>query len=106
VPVGFVCDLYSVPFPLSVFIPRDERDNRPAMIHDWLYATVGLRATAAAPSTFPRSLCDAALFHASRQCGLGPVRSWSIHTGVTIGGWKPWSDLSRAGHSLAHPKLN
>lgn len=106
IPAGFICDLYSVPLPLSVFIPRDEQDNRPALIHDWLYATVGLRADAASPSRFTRAQADETLRLACQRCGIPALRSWSIHTGVRLGGWIPWSALERGGCSLAKPKMD
>lgn len=106
IPSGFVCDLFSVPFPLNILIPRDEQDNRPALIHDWLYATVGLRFTHADKPLLVRAECDLALREACRQAGFPWRRRTSIYTGVRIGGWKPWNELAAAGHSVTHPKLD
>lgn len=106
VPAGFVCDLFSVPFPLSILIPRDEPDNRPAFIHDWLYATVGMRPHFMSKPLFSREECDAALREACRQARFPARRVWSIYTGVRIGGWVPWSKLDEAGYSIANPKLD
>lgn len=105
IPAGFLCDLYSTPFPISIFIPRDQRDNRPALIHDWLYATLGLRPDRSSDPVFSRWNCDRALYFAARQCGLPLRRCWSIHTGVRLGGWLPWSRLDSAGFSLSRPCL-
>lgn len=104
-PMGFVTDLYSVPWPLTLLIPRDEQDNRPSAIHDAAYATVGFRKTAA-DEGFSRAQCDLLIFITALQCGLGLRRALSIYLGVRIGGWLPWGKLKRAGHSLDNPMMD
>lgn len=37
VPDGFITDLASVPWPVSMFIPKSGRYNPPAIVHDFLY---------------------------------------------------------------------
>lgn len=106
VPEGFLCDLFSVPFPLSILIPKDEKDNRPALIHDYLYATVGLRATCWDEPVLNREMCDALLREACRQCEFPRRRIWSIHTGVRLGGFKAWHQLASDGYSLQRPKMD
>jgi len=103
IPPGFICDLYSVPFPLSIFIPKDESDNRPALVHDWLFATVGLRETAEGPSLFTLDSANKALLAAMQICGFPWSRRTSIYTGVQLGGWHAWNKMTAAGWSLSNP---
>lgn len=105
VPIGFITDLYSVPWLLTLVIPRDERDNRPGLIHDFLYATVGLRATPAEEG-LPREVCDRILLITSLQCAFKFRRSNSIYCGVRIGGWYQWEKLKTAGYCIARPMMN
>lgn len=104
-PHGFVTDLYSVPWPLTLLIPRDERDNRPSTIHDAAYATVGFRKSAVDVG-LTRAQCDLLILITALQCGLGLRRALSIYLGVRLGGWIPWRKLYKAGHSIANPKMN
>lgn len=106
VPKGFITDFYSVPWPLTLFIPRDEHDNRPSIMHDWLFATCGLRETADSPSVLSRGECNDVLDLACNLCSLPRIRQWSIPTGVRIGSWVVWNRLVQAGHSIANPKLD
>lgn len=103
VPPGFQCDLYSAPWVVRPVIPQDERDNRPALVHDMLYATVGLRERDGAPAVLDRARCDEALYVAMRMCGFGWLRARAIWSGVRAGGWVPWGKLERAGYSMENP---
>lgn len=105
VPTGFVTDLYSVPWPLTLFIPRDERDNRPSAIHDAAYATVGFRANPG-DEGLSRAQCDLLILITALQCGLGLRRGLAIYLGVRIGGWLAWGRLKSAGYSLAKPMID
>lgn len=103
-PKGFITDLYSVPWPLTLLIPKDERDNRPSALHDAAYATVGFRKTAQ-ETGMTRAQCDLIILITALQCGLGLRRSLSIYLGVRIGGWIPFGKLKAAGHSLENPMM-
>lgn len=100
---GFVCDLYSSPWVFTMAIPSDELDNRPALMHDWLYATVGLRKTQFKPSVFSRGQADEVLREAMQMCGFSWARRNVIHLGVRIGGGSPWGEYTRKGYSVANP---
>ncbi len=105
VPAGFQTDLYSAPWIVTPFIPRDQRDNRPALIHDMLYATVGMRARTTTGPVFSRQECDEALLLAMERCGFGWVRRWLIHRGVRLGGGAAWGKLARGPWTAWNPKM-
>lgn len=90
---------------MNPFIPKDQSDNRPALIHDMLYATVGMRARTTAPPFFSRAECDEALRLAMERCGFGWVRRGAIYAGVRAGGWMAWDRLARGPWSARNPKL-
>jgi hypothetical protein len=104
-PVGFESDLYSSPWMVRPFIPRDEMDNRPAFAHDLLYSTLGLRPHWADDSTFSRAECDAVLLLMMTACGFSRMRARTIYTAVRAGGWLPWMRLDGAGHSWSAPAM-
>lgn len=103
---GFITDLFSVPWGVDLFIPRDEADDRPALAHDWLFATLGLRKDANSPSLLGLADCNQVLSLAMQACGFSSFAHWAIFTGVKLGSWKPWNDLKERGFSLANPCLN
>lgn len=105
IPIGFVTDLFSVPWPISLFIPKDQRDNRPALIHDWLYATVGLRETSFHGSRVSWFQANRALDVAAVKCGLSWIQRELIIAGLMIGSAAVWRKYEFAGYSLTNPCL-
>lgn len=105
VPEGFITDLYSVPWGISLFFPRDEKDNRAGLIHDYFYATAGLRATAN-DKQLDREIGDRLLLIACLQCAFRVSRAMSIHAGVRAGGWYQFGKLTKAGYSIEHPMMD
>lgn len=105
IPVGFVCDLFSVPPVIQWFIPKAQASNIAAWVHDWLFATVGLRPTAADPSPINLSGANWCLEYVAKHTKIPWITRRLIMRGLSIGSWKPWNELKRAGHSLATPKM-
>lgn len=105
IPAGFVSDLFSVPPLLRAVLPRDQRDNRPAFIHDFLYATIGLRSHWIEAPVFSRAECDAALLLAMEATGFGWLRRHDIYAGVRLGGWLPWHKISLELCSVTKPMM-
>jgi hypothetical protein len=85
VPEGFVTDLYSVPKALQWFVARIQSSTAPAVVHDFLYSTVGDGAR------FTRDECDEVLLEAMRDRGISWWDRSRIYAGVRLGGWLPWS---------------
>lgn len=81
VPEGFKTDLASVPRGLWNLIPKSGKQDRPAVIHDFLYVHNGVS----------RSQADAILNEAMAVCGVGRVSRWIIYSGVRVGGWQTWN---------------
>jgi hypothetical protein len=105
IPAGFVTDLFSVPWPANWFVPRDQRDNRPALIHDWLYATSGLRQTAHDRPAISWSDSNLALEIAADRCGLSWIQRNLIITGLLVGSGMVWRKYDHAGCSIENPCL-
>jgi hypothetical protein len=105
IPKGFVTDLYSIPWPWCWFFNPDQTDNRPALIHDWLFATCGLRPTATDESVFNLTQVNTALRFAMEVCNLPWISKKAIYRGVDVGSWVIWGRYLRAGYSQQNPKL-
>lgn len=106
VPIGFVTDLFSVPGALQSIVHSDQLSNVPGLIHDWLYATAGLREDARYAPRLTREECDLALLLAMKETGFPLLRRRTIHSAVRLGGWLPWRKLMRDGCSLANPRMD
>ena len=85
VPAGFVTDYSSVPRLPFMYWFFGGRAKRPAVIHDYLYATQHL----------PRQLADAIFYEAMQLDGRRWAQRWSMWAGVRAGGWKAWRDDRR-----------
>jgi hypothetical protein len=106
IPPGFVTDLYSSPWAARLFIPCDEPDNRPALIHDYLYGTAGARRTADCQPFFCRKECDEVLLEAMCKCGFSRTRRTLIYRAVRAGGWVPWGKLVASKASIELPAMS
>lgn len=105
IPAGFVTDLYSVPWLFSLIIPRDQASNVPALIHDFLYATCGLRMLATDSPRISHRECDRALYRAAEICELSWIQRRLILRGLLIGSWRPWNQMLREGRCLTNPRM-
>lgn len=87
VPPGFVTDLASVPRFL-----RDRKafdvngaSRRPAILHDWLYAT----------GMFGKEIADDTFRQALRAEGVGAVNAWAFYQAVHWFGGAPYREHAR-----------
>lgn len=103
VAAGFETDLYSKPRWAMRVLPGEEADNRPALVHDWLYATVGLRGAEDGEPLVSRAACDAALHRALLATGFPRLRGLAFYAAVRLGGRKPWEKLERGGYWAGRP---
>lgn len=106
IPVGFICDLYSVPWLFRWLVPKSQHSNIAAWVHDWLFATVGLRPAAHCPPVITLAEANWCLDYVARQTKVSAFKRPLIYAGVSLGGSIPWNRLERAGHSLANPAMN
>lgn len=95
---GFVTDLASVPRWAWMLIPPDGPWVKPAVIHDYLYATGGTGqwkkgpVTITRPEPYTRLEADRILREAMANRGIGWFRRTVIYLAVRIGGSFGWRD--------------
>jgi len=106
VPAGFVTDLFSVPRVFQNIVTPDGNDARPSLVHDYCYATSGLREDARHAPRLTREECDLALLLAMKETGFPLIRRHTIHRAVRLGGWLPWRKLVSDGCSIATPRMD
>lgn len=78
VPAGFVTDFASVPFGVRNLFPALGRHGRPAIIHDWLYLTVGTQEPGRCVLPGPAGLqamfsAEAAAAYEAQAAGFGGI---------------------------------
>lgn len=88
VPSGFVTDLASIPRGLWNIIPKEGKQNRAGVIHDWLYMTAEEGCT--------RKGADDALREGCLCSGVSARMARVIWLGVRLGGWVVWRRYRRA----------
>lgn len=104
IPAGFVTDLTSVPRWGWVLIPPDGPWVKAAIVHDFLYATIGTGkwkghpASITRPTPYSRLESDRILGEAMKDLGVGPVARTIIYWAVRLGGGRSW-DFSKAHRS-------
>lgn len=80
VPVGFECDLASVPRVLWWWAPPDGRYRAAVIIHDYDYRT----------QKVSRMTADRTLYRVMRFVSTRRTQAALIWLGVRIGGWLAW----------------
>jgi len=90
VPARFTTDFASVPRLLQGIAPKLGRQNRSAVLHDWLYSTrpLVLRKHGYAPIT--RKDADGIFRRCMREDKVSWLRRWTFWTAVRLGGWVIW----------------
>lgn len=95
-PAGFVTDLASIPRWAWVVLPPDGPWVKAAVIHDFLYATLGTGVWKAHPAAITRATpysrreADAVLREAMADRGVDTLRRTLIHLAVRLGGAAGW----------------
>ena len=80
VPVGFVCDLASIPWISSFAFDKLGRHQRAAVLHDWFYRN----------RVESKAWADAQFRRAMEIDGVVWWRRWVIWSGVAAFGWVSW----------------
>lgn len=92
VPKGFLTDFASIPWPISMLIPKDGDYNQPAVLHDYLYSRLGRLYN----MTYNRAKCDSVFLEAMEVINLLDnfsiplLKRRIIYRGVRVGGWYGW----------------
>lgn len=84
VPVGFETDFASIPFGVRNLFPPLGRWGRPAIIHDYLYATKG------EAGRFTRLQADRIFLEAMEVVGVPAWRRTVMFRAVRLGGGGGW----------------
>lgn len=100
---GFVCDLYSSPLIFQAIVPKSQRSDIPALIHDLSFATGGFRETADDDPFLPLADCNLLLSIGMKQEDFTPLEHALIYRPVQLGSGKPWRRCLARGASLATP---
>lgn len=81
IPVGFVCDGATIPWPVSIVFPHwGRRYRRAAILHDYLLS-IGTRRTEA----------DKAFLAAMKDCGVSFTVRWTFYYAVGFfSAFKAW----------------
>lgn len=79
VPTGFVTDFFSIPPVIRALLPKSEKGNRAAVLHDAAYQGVIDVPT--------RGAADCLLLEAMEACDVRWTRRHLIYRGVRLGGW-------------------
>ena len=101
VPAGFVTDLTSVPRWGWVLVPPDGPWVKSAIVHDFLYATVGTGIwkrhppAITRPTPYTRLESDRILREGMQDLGVGAVVRNIIYAAVRLGGGRSW-DYAKA----------
>lgn len=86
VPVGFWTDLASIPKGFWNILPKSERYDRAAVLHDYLYQFNGCS----------RADADGVLEEAMKDLNVNGLKLRIIYLGVRAGGWKKWGEYRAA----------
>lgn len=88
VPAAFKTDYASVPQLFQSLIPKFGKQNRAAIVHDWLYQTNGVT----------RAQADGVFNEAMQVCHVSTWQRRAMYLAVRLGGWKPWNTYRKADH--------
>jgi hypothetical protein len=77
---GFVTDFATIPFPISLFFPKEGNYALPAAVHDKLYASRHLSKT----------LSDSIFYQAMKEAHVKPLIRNTLYVGVLLFGWLKW----------------
>lgn len=97
VPVGFVTDFASIPFPISRIFPPIGKDyDKPAVVHDCLYLLNYVQHVNGGLRRIERDEADAIFLAGMVVRGVHLVTRRTIWSGVRAGGWRPWRQYRAA----------
>ena len=95
VPSGFPTDFASVPRLLQWVAPKLGRQNRSAVLHDYLYAVAPLVLTKGGWMQITRKDADGLFRRTMREDRVSWLRRWTFYLAVRVGGWLPWYQSRR-----------
>lgn len=90
VPGGFPTDFASVPRIVQSIAPKMGRQNRAAVLHDYLYALAPLVLRKSGYRRITRKESDGLFRRCMREDRVNVLRRWVFYYGVRLGGWLTW----------------
>ena len=102
IPKGFITDFASVPWPASMFIPKDGDHNQAAVTHDYLYSKIGKLPD----KTYTRAECDKIFLEAMGVLGVNKFKRRLMYRAVRIGGGFGWRQHCYRAEMRQHEKKN
>lgn len=90
VPRGFKTDLASIPWPASMLIPKSGKYNQAAVLHDFLYSTLGTPDKI----IYTRAECDKIFLEAMEVLEVPLAKRRIMYWAVRAFGWIPWRNRS------------
>jgi len=113
IPALFVSDAYSFPTMLN-WIPllgsyldnADVESFIPCFVHDWLFATGGLRETKSDEPIYSLKECNRILALSAKAEGVSWLRRKLIFDGLAIGSHIVWNRCLKAGASMESPLID
>lgn len=88
VPKGFKTDFASIPWPASMFIPKDGDYNQATVVHDYLYSMLGKLPQNT--YTYTRLECDNIFLEAMGVLGVNRFKRKLMYRTVRLGGGFGW----------------
>lgn len=89
VPIGTETDFASVPAGFHNLFPKDGEYTPAAIIHDFLYSTLGIHGK------YTRKRCDEIFLEAMGVVGVGWIRRHVMFRAVRMFGWSAWRAHAR-----------
>ena len=109
IPTGFVTDFASVPRPFWAIFPPNGPWAKAAVVHDWLYRTLGVRVEDvewhprhgplvgldAVSRPITRREADGIFRRMMRELGVSWWRYTTMYWAVRLGGWFGWGKVRK-----------
>jgi len=77
VPIGFVTDLASIPWPISSLLPKSGRYNSASVLHDFICRE----------GVYDRKMCDYIMLEAMEVLKVSWIKRHAIYRGLRMFGW-------------------
>lgn len=97
VPVGFVTDFASIPFPVSRLLPPIGKPwDKASVIHDALYRFPEVQHITGTLRLVTRGEADGIYLEGMTVAGVNLLTRRTLWSGVRLGGWRPWGRYRQA----------
>lgn len=95
VSAGFISDFFSIPFPATMFLPKSEKGNAAAVLHDFLFSILGEVKTPYNNIKRTRAQCDKIFLESMKVLGVNWFKRWIMYRAVRMGGGFIWNKHAR-----------